>query len=63
VAQLFRVSTPLVSALTREAEKQPEKLEKRRLREQLHEQKKVAIEDSVSDFLKKNRAIVGAHQI
>ena len=60
VAEQFRIPAQLVSGLAREAEKKPEKLQQKRNREHIEEQKRAAIEESVSLMLKANKPIVRA---
>lgn len=60
IAQKYRVPVSLVNKLCKEAEKQPEKMEARRRREQLQEEKKDVIEEITTDILKASKPIVRA---
>lgn len=63
IAQKHRVSVNLVNKLCKEAEKQPEKMEARRLREQLDEEKRDSIGEITADILKASKPIVRAQQV
>ena len=60
---LHRFSPILVSKLVKEAELAPEKRAERRLRKQLLEDKKDAVEEVTTNFLNANVPIVRAQQV
>jgi len=63
VAQKYRVSDMLISRICREAEREPEKMLRRRGRRQLQEDKKDSIENVVGSMLQANVPIVRAQQV
>ena len=63
IAKQFKVSIIQVNNLVKESKQQPEKLEAKRQRAKLDEERREAIEDVVTKMLSINRPIVAAKQV
>ena len=63
IAQQYRVSSQLVSQLVRESVRQPAKLEAKRQRSKLEDDRYDAIEDVATELLAANTPITSARQV